>query len=227
MLELLDHPKALPLLCRVCGEDVDAVIETGPAAPGTGGLRAAGGSVSALVPDPPGTCGYITWHKDKPQPDGRQFPRSRVAKMFVYPFGVAADQAPTTVVPGSHRLPGRGPKFTLGPKFVGQGHVEGLPHSAMPHALPVACGPGSALIFDNAIWHTAYPNTSAQPRRYFILGYQSSKARVGDPFKHRPWGLQVRRRSFLPALLFAEISSLSRQTSISRAKGPALWCVCV
>ena len=43
---------------------------------------------------------------------------------------------------------------------------------------------------DNAIWHTAYPNTSPEPRRYFILGYQSSRARVGDPFPHRPWGLQ-------------------------------------
>jgi hypothetical protein len=46
-----------------------------------------------------------------------------------------------------------------------------------------------ALIFDNAIWHTAYPHTGSEPRRYFILGYQSSRARVGDPSPHRPWGL--------------------------------------
>ena len=44
--------------------------------------------------------------QDKAQPEGRLFPRSRVAKMFVYPFGVSAEQAPTTIVPGSHRLPG-------------------------------------------------------------------------------------------------------------------------
>lgn len=96
------------------------------------------------------------------------------------------------MVPGSHRLQGRSPKTTLGPGFVGQGQVEAdgyLPHAAMPHALPVTVGPGSALIFDNAIWHTAYPNTSSEPRRYFILGYQSSRARVGDPHAHRPWGL--------------------------------------
>ena len=110
----------------------------------------------------------------------------------MYPFGVDPTQAPTTVVPGSHRLQGGGPKRTLGPGFVGQGQVEAdgnLPHAAMPHALPVTVGPGSALIFDNAIWHTAYPHTGSEPRRYFILGYQSSRARVGDPHAHRPWGL--------------------------------------
>ena len=86
---------------------------------------------------------FYAGHKDKPQPEGHWFPRSRVAKMFVYPFGVTAEQAPTTVVPGSHRLQGRGPKTTLTPGFVGQGQVEGLPHTAMPHALPVTVGPGS------------------------------------------------------------------------------------
>jgi hypothetical protein len=60
MLELLDHPRALPLLARVCGEDIAAVVETEGPMRGTGGMRAAGGSVSTLVPDPPGTCGYIT-----------------------------------------------------------------------------------------------------------------------------------------------------------------------
>jgi hypothetical protein len=64
MLELLDHPRALPLLARVCGEDIDAVVETEGSMRGTGGMRAAGGSVSSLVPDPPGTCGYITCECD-------------------------------------------------------------------------------------------------------------------------------------------------------------------
>ena len=60
MLDLLDHPRALPLLARVCGEDIHAMVETEGPWRGTGGMRAAGGSVSSLVPDPPGTCGYIT-----------------------------------------------------------------------------------------------------------------------------------------------------------------------
>ena len=39
--------------------NIAAVVETEGPMRGTGGMRA-GGSVSTLVPDPPGTCGYIT-----------------------------------------------------------------------------------------------------------------------------------------------------------------------
>jgi|EP01046_Picozoa_sp_COSAG06_P001823 hypothetical protein len=88
--------------------------------------------------------------------------------MFVYPFGVGVDQAPTTVVPGSHRLPGRGPKITLGPGFVGQGQVEApgfLPHAAMPHALPVTVGPGS----ESATPSHATHSSSAPCAHYSIL----------------------------------------------------------
>jgi hypothetical protein len=82
MLELLDHPSALPLLARVCGEDADAVVETDGPLRGMGGMRAAGGSVSSLVPDPPGTCGYITCEYSCNHPP----PRSCAPPLAVSPF---------------------------------------------------------------------------------------------------------------------------------------------
>ena len=70
-------------------------------------------------------------------------------------------------MPGSHRLPGQ-PTQLLSARFAG-GSVEGvgghdqtdvLRLDRMPNLLRVAPIPaGSYVMFDNAAWHTAFPNT--------------------------------------------------------------------
>ncbi len=90
---VLEHPALLPFFRRVCSTGDD----TRTASAG-GGLRLVQASGLVLTPDPPGTAGYISWHRDKPRPDGWPFPRPRVVKVFIYPFGVRSTEGPTTLV---------------------------------------------------------------------------------------------------------------------------------
>lgn len=63
-----------------------------------------------------------------------------------------ADNGATVVWPGSH----------------GQAALEGPPGEA---GMPVACAPGSALLFLGSTLHHGGANRSAQPRRGIVVGY--------------------------------------------------------
>ena len=96
-------------------------------------------------------------------------------------FDVAEDQAPTSVVPGTHRVP-LSPAETYAAKFGGgesggDGDADLLDSAAMPNCVKFVAPAGSACIFDLATWHTAQPNTSAHERENLILGYHSRRTR--------------------------------------------------
>ena len=59
------------------------------------------------------------------------------------------------------------------------GQLDGeLSLMAMPNNVRATCKAGSALLFDTACYHTAFPCTGPEPRRTAILGYGvSSKAK--------------------------------------------------
>lgn len=189
---LLTHRTLRPFFEEICSTGDDTRTHGSG-----GGLRLVQASGLVLTPDPPGEPAYISWHRDKPRPDGWPFPRPRVAKMFVYPFGVSLDEGPTTLVPGSHRLP-NGPQAvghvarephlyvpTLDAEFVGPASNEiggkgGLPLEAMPNAVPMVVEPGTAVVFDNACWHTALPHSGVEDRRSLIVAFQSAGEAEGN-----------------------------------------------
>lgn len=190
---LLDDETLRPFFETICSTGDDTRTEGAG-----GGLRLVQASGLVLTPDPPGKPAYISWHRDKPRPDGWPTPRPRVAKMFVYPFGVRLAEGPTTLVPGSHRLP-NGPQAvghvarepdkyvpTLDAQFVGPASNEirgkgNLPLEAMPNAVPMVVGPGTAVVFDNACWHTALPHRGGEDRRSLIIAFQSAGEQENTP----------------------------------------------
>ena len=66
------------------------------------------------------------------------------------------DQGNLMVVPGSHRA-GHSP---------GEHHLTS--YDAVPGAIQVCCPPGSALLFHNALWHTAGPSRRTDSRRHLL-----------------------------------------------------------
>ena len=94
-------------------------------------------------------------------------------------FDVPENGAPTAVVPGSHRLP-EGPEHTFVQAFRGGGILgDGVATSVnaspgeqallelkdMPNSLRLPLRAGSAVLFDTATWHTAFPNHSTDAAR--------------------------------------------------------------
>jgi hypothetical protein len=100
-------------------------------------------------------------------PDSWLLPEHRVVKTFTYLFDVHEDGGCTTLVPGTHRLPG-GPRETLRCRFAGaandfglaaagaaeQGDVEPVAARLMPNQLPIVVQAGTVFCFDNSVWHT-------------------------------------------------------------------------
>ena len=190
---LLEHATLRTFFEQICSTG-DRIRTQGAG----GGLRLVNASGLVLTPDPPGEPAYISWHRDKPRPDGWPHPRPRVAKMFVYPFGVSLSEGPTTLVPGSHRLP-NGPQAvghvarephlyvpTLAAEFVGPASNEiggrgNLPLEAMPNAVPMVVEPGTAVVFDNACWHTALPHRGGEDRRSLVISFQSAGEQENSP----------------------------------------------
>jgi hypothetical protein len=182
-VNLIDCPPLVDVLERVVGEDVTCT-----------GVQA-----RSVPPAPPGiTHAYTSWHRDRTPPDGWPSPRPRVCKAFFFFFGVAEDGGALALVPGSHRLPGQ-PTQLLSARFAGgsvedsdvSGHdqTDVLRLDRMPNLLRVAPIPaGSYVMFDNAAWHTAFPNTlppeiadampnhgTKQTRSFFSLQFSSIK----------------------------------------------------
>ena len=88
-------------------------------------------------------------------------------------------RSPTAVCPGSHRLP-EAPEQTIAESFRGGGQVDGeLSLQAMPNNIRATCKAGSALVFDTACYHTAFPCTGPEPRRTSIIGY-SVRSKAAD-----------------------------------------------
>ena len=68
---------------------------------------------------------------------------------------------------------------TLDASFVGPrnnelGGTGMLPLTAMPNCMPMAVRAGTAVAFDNAIWHTTMPHTGCRDRHSLIVAFQSA-----------------------------------------------------
>ena len=119
-----------------------------------------------------------------------------MVKVFLYVFDVAADQAPTSVVPGSHRIPWAAGEV-YAPSFGGGGGGADADDGGagrtdlMPNYHSFVAPAGSACIFDLATWHTAQANTSGRERENFILGYHNKRTR--SPTGHLPPGATLAR----------------------------------
>ena len=140
-------------------------------------------------------------HRDgRGPPDQWPHPSERIVKVFVYLFDCAADQGPTAVVRGSHRLPWTPPEvldmasggFRVDPSkgqtdgFAGSGLGKTVGDgfaalSMIPNHVPFAAKAGDAIVVDISTWHTAMQNTSPQARECTITSYTSARAMPG------PW----------------------------------------
>ena len=67
---------------------------------------------------------------------------------------------------------GRAGTLSRSQSFSGGGQLDGeLPLAALPNHVRATCRAGSALLFDTATFHTAFPCTGAEPRRTAIIGW--------------------------------------------------------
>lgn len=158
-LETVNQPEVAEVLHHVIGDNVrcwQSLARTLPATTDRAG------------DDPLARAAYSTWHRDSTgAPDSWLLPEHRVVKTFTYLFDVSEDGGCTTLVPGTHRLPG-GPRETIRCRFAGaandfglaaagaaeQGDVEPVAASSMPNQLPIAVEAGTVFCFDNSVWHT-------------------------------------------------------------------------
>ena len=178
--------------------------------------------------------GYVRWHRDSPLIKGG------ICKIFIYLSDVGIDGGCTALVPGSHRWSvssaGSGTTFPVsddGDPAAGEisqrhefdrervAHVGGhAAQDAMPGHVKIVCQAGSMLAFDTRCAHTAFANTSSQPRECIILIFcpkwhkqRAEIAALGDalsadgllnsPFRRQLFGLEgvggakLLRRGFL------------------------------
>ena len=190
-VELIDSPKAVPLLSMVVGNGGLQKGETYDRNYGTVRLRGISGRV---VPPEGNSDGYCVWHQDVPPPDRWPRPKQRYVKTFTNLWAVPFNGGESGLVPGSHRLP-EGPEQTLHVRFRSGRNVgynvydeKCLPQSAMPNHVRFPVDAGTMVIFDNAIWHTSMPNLGAcaggldgRSRCTVEIDYQSSETPHSGP----------------------------------------------
>ncbi len=134
-----------------------------------------------VVPVFAGEDGYCSWHRDRLPIGAWPYVVPRTVKAIFTFFDIAENGGPTAVVPRSHRLP-ESPEQTVAESFTGGGQLTGeLPLRAMPNNVRATCKAGSALLFDTATYHTAFPCTGSDPRRTCIIGYSVRRRSDGPP----------------------------------------------
>ena len=83
------------------------------------------------------------------------------------------------MVPKSHKLE-EGPWETLRRSFKSSLTLDAeVAQTDMPNHFRFACPGGTWMVFDQATWHAALPNTSGVDRRVVITGYD--RERLDNP----------------------------------------------
>ena len=160
-LELLDWYKTFPKVWGILGWHIQLyhthMTVTPPALPG-----------STLERDGLG----LGWHQDSGRlnTDCETNPRPRISLKvgFFLTDTTKLNRGNFYIVPGSHLhndLPGEGSNST----------IEG--------ALPVCVPPGTAVLFDRRLWHSASNNYWNTPRRVLFYGYSYRWLRPRDDMK--------------------------------------------
>lgn len=145
-LELIDHPKVLPLVAAILGWDIHIV---------TSHLI-----VRSPTPDADAHFKGEGWHRDGGQSSWEMTePHPRILLKVAYFLSdqSAPGRGNTQVVPGSNRL--------TGPPAV----EPGAPH---PYgAIEVLGKPGDAFLFEQRTYHAVGPNHSDLTRKSLFMGY--------------------------------------------------------
>lgn len=147
LLDLMMHPSAFPSVVDLMGYNICVTT-----------------SHVFLRPPTPGAANdfkAIGWHKDGPPladtPNGNGLWPWQYTKIGYFLTDLTLpDAGALRVVPGSHRL--------LRPAW--------KPGSPDPYGyIEIKCKPGTAVIFENRLWHAVGPNYSEQTRKNIYIGY--------------------------------------------------------
>lgn len=156
-LELVDYERVLPKVWGILGWNIYLyhchLIVTGP-----------------LPPDAPRENKTFGWHQDsgRVNVEIESHPRPRLSLKVAYFLSDTSQPGRGNfwVIPGSHL------KDTLERPEGGIGQPEG--------AVPVLATPGTAVLFDRRLWHTASPNWSNLTRKVLFYGYGYRWLRTKD-----------------------------------------------
>lgn len=156
-LELVDRPDVLVLLGFLHGYNIQL-----------------GNSHAFIRPGYEPTAGAVTqglfgWHRDLMHtvtPVNGRYPHLATRVGYFFTPADQPSMGSLYVVPGSHRTAGR-PAWN---------RASDLPFGM--HELLVEAG--SAVLFDNRLWHSTSPNYSTQPRKNLYLEYSQRSLRPFD-----------------------------------------------
>jgi len=147
LLDILMHEKTFPAMVDLMGTNICMTT-----------------SHVFIRPPTPGaadTFKAIEWHKDGPRSDST-IPQNGAWPWLYSKIGyfltdlTIPDAGALRVVPGSHRVTKPARKPGAADPY---GYVE------------IKCKPGTAVIFENRLWHAVGPNYSNVPRKNIYIGY--------------------------------------------------------
>jgi len=147
LLDLLMHETTFPLMVDLMGTNIC--------------MTTSHVFVRPTTPGAADTFKAIDWHKDGPRSDSTMPQNGRwpflYAKVGYFLTDLTIPNAGALrVVPGSHRVD----------------YPARKPGAADPYGfIEIQCKPGTAVIFENRLWHAVGPNYSEQPRKNIYIGY--------------------------------------------------------
>ena len=172
-VEMIAHPRLLPLLSSTVGDDVQAT---------TIQMRVLEPQTEA---DAEEEGGYVGWHRDHNNDEPWRFlGRPLNTKVIVYLTDVGPNDGCTACVPGSH-LSEHKPDHALY-KGMGGGDDQATKvkdQCDMPGMVAVTAKAGSAFLFNTRLWHTTLPNTGTADRWCVLTLY--------SPFYQKQPGVTV------------------------------------
>ena len=195
-LDLIDHPKALPLVVDAIGWNIQIRTSHLDYRPPYPGRMQAGGVGRGDGEDHQAGYRNINWHPDlagsylfeAPSLDGR-LPFMEVKIFYALSDLSESNSGNLWVMPGSHLRP---------PQELRDGSAVDL-DAAVELRIP----PGTAVLWRTATWHCVGPNLSARTRMIMHVGYHYRWLRPTDYIEQDP-GLIARcspiRRQLLGAL---------------------------
>jgi ectoine hydroxylase-related dioxygenase (phytanoyl-CoA dioxygenase family) len=156
-LELLDWPKTFPKVWGILGWHIQLYLSHLDVTP-------------PLAPDAERKKKRLGWHQDSGRlnQDIETTPRPRISVKVAYFLSdtTEAGRGNFSVIPGSH----------LQNELVLPDDETQNPENAMP----VCVTPGTAVLFDRRLWHSASPNESDMTRKVLFYGYSYRWLRPRD-----------------------------------------------
>ena len=197
-LDLIDHPRMLPLVVDAIGWNIQIrTTHLGYRPPYPSDLQA-GDLGSGKGADHQAGYGNVVWHPDlagdhlfeAPSLDGR-LPFMEVKVFYVLSDLTESNSGNLWMVPGSHK---RKPQ-----------ELRDMDHNVDPaDAVELKLPPGAAVLWRTATWHCVGPNLSNKTRKIMHVGYHYRWLRPTDYVQQDPELVAVSspiRRQLLGALV--------------------------